>query len=229
MPPGQRFSSSSIELKVQQILQGDPDEIINDTKAMCITRNNLRRFIDGIMLTDECINFYMNLLYERSQRAPQLPKCWFFNTFFYQFLERKLERVHRWTKSIDIFVMDMAFVPIHLGCHWTLATIDFKAKYICYYDSFHENNDEVFELLEKYLKKEYFLKNSCELDFGEWNYGYPESIPSQENGYDCGMFVCKYADYISQSKKLDFDQQVMPYFRKLIILEIAYPDKYFYI
>jgi Ulp1 family protease len=33
------------------------------------------------------------------------------------------ERVQKWTKRVDIFLMDYLFVPIHADTHWSLAVV----------------------------------------------------------------------------------------------------------
>lgn len=33
-----------------------------------------------------------------------------------------------------------------------------------------------------------------------------QEIPQQMNGSDCGMFTCKYADYITKDKPITFTQ-----------------------
>lgn len=45
-------------------------------------------------------------------------------------------------------------------------------------------------------------------------------MPQQTNGYDCGVFVLKYADYIARDAELDFTQSDMPHFRKIIMLDL---------
>lgn len=35
---------------------------------------------------------------------------------------------------------------------------------------------------------------------------YKQDIPQQKNGSDCGVFACKYADYIAKRKPLTFKQ-----------------------
>ncbi|GLD74411.1 sentrin-specific protease 1 [Lates japonicus] len=47
-----------------------------------------------------------------------------------------------------------------------------------------------------------------------------KEIPQQMNGSDCGMFTCKYADYITKDKPITFTQKHMPYFRKRMVWEI---------
>ena len=48
-----------------------------------------------------------------------------------------------------------------------------------------------------------------------------QEIPEQLNGCDCGVFTCKYAEYLSQDKTFDFDQGDMPYFRRRMIWEMV--------
>ena len=38
--------------------------------------------------------------------------------------------------------------------------------------------------------------------------------------YDCGVFMCKTADYLSQEAHLDFTQADMQYFRRRLVVEI---------
>ena len=48
-----------------------------------------------------------------------------------------------------------------------------------------------------------------------------KNIPQQLNGSDCGMFVCKFAEFISRDAAFTFSQQDMPYFRKRMMWEIV--------
>jgi Ulp1 family protease len=52
-----------------------------------------------------------------------------------------------------------------------------------------------------------------------WKY-YPSKCPKQTNSYDCGVFTCKYMEYLSRDKKLDFNQDDMNYFRIQIGAEL---------
>jgi hypothetical protein len=44
--------------------------------------------------------------------------------------------------------------------------------------------------------------------------------PKQTNGSDCGVFVCKYMDYLARHKPISFSQEDICYFRFLIGVEI---------
>lgn len=123
----------------------------------------------------QVINFYMNLLVERSKES-RLPSVNAFNTFFYpKLLKSGYAAVRRWTKKMDIFSKDILLVPVHLGVHWCLAVslrghnsvhnrlaadiavfelsisvsqvVDFRKKSIMYYDSMGGKNNEACKLL----------------------------------------------------------------------------------
>ncbi len=48
-----------------------------------------------------------------------------------------------------------------------------------------------------------------------------KNIPQQMNGSDCGMFACKFAEYLSRDAEVTFSQEDMPYFRKRMVFEIV--------
>lgn len=74
-----------------------------------------------MLFLSQIINFYMNLLMERSKEKG-LPAVHAFNTFFFTKLKTAgYQAVKRWTKKVDIFSVDLLLVPIHLGVHWCLA------------------------------------------------------------------------------------------------------------
>ena len=64
-----------------------------------------------------------------------------FSTFFYpRLMDVGFNAVKRWTKKVDLFSQSLILIPVHLGMHWCLATIDMDAKAIVYYDSMGGNN-----------------------------------------------------------------------------------------
>ena len=48
----------------------------------------------------------------------------------------------------------------------------------------------------------------------------PSDIPLQHNGDDCGVFTCKFADYLWDRLDLDFSQSDMPYFRRRLLADL---------
>jgi len=63
------------------------------------------------------------------------------------------------------------------------------------------------------------------LDEAEWELETVEEIPHQQNGSDCGMFTCKFAEFISRDAKLKHvKQEKMNYYRQRMIYEIIKQD-----
>jgi len=42
----------------------------------------------------------------------------------------------------------------------------------------------------------------------------------QQNGFDCGVFLSKFADYLTADRKLTFSQSNMSYFRQKMIIDM---------
>ena len=57
---------------------------------------------------------------------------------------------------MDLFSYSLVLVPVHLGMHWCLATIDMDTQSIVYYDSMGGNN-KVSVIKGWVLKKECFV------------------------------------------------------------------------
>uniref|UniRef100_A0A4W3H6H0 Ubiquitin-like protease family profile domain-containing protein n=1 Tax=Callorhinchus milii TaxID=7868 RepID=A0A4W3H6H0_CALMI len=203
---------------------GHPDEILSEAFRLTITRKDIQTLNHLNWLNDEVINFYMNLLVVRS-KTKGLPSVHTFNTFFFPKVKSDgYQAVKRWTKKVDVFATNIVLVPVHLGVHWCLAVIDFRKKTITYYDSMGGCNDEACRILLRYLKQESIDKKGKEFDTNGWTLCSKRSqeIPQQMNGSDCGMFTCKYADYITKDRPIKFTQKHMPYFRRRMAWEILH-------
>ncbi|XP_034551168.1 sentrin-specific protease 1 [Notolabrus celidotus] len=216
--------TEEIEDEVNMALRGGSShEVLSEGFGLSLTRKDLQTLSNLNWLNDEVINFYMNLLVERS-KDPNLPSVNTFNTFFYPKLcSSGYSAVRRWTKKTDIFSKDILLVPIHLGVHWCLSVVDFRKKKVLYFDSMGGNNDEACRILFEYLQQESKDKKGKEMDTSGWTLysNKRHEIPQQMNGSDCGMFTCKYADYITKDRPITFTQKHMPYFRRKMVWEIT--------
>lgn len=161
-------------------------------------------------------------------QSAQRLRCHFFSSFFYKKLtgERsgyKYDNVRKWTKRIVLPEYDFCFVPINISqTHWCLASINFKGKRIQYYDSLGGDDNGVLQHLLQYVCDEFEDKHGPQVNRHEWQLEVvkKEMVPQQENGYDCGVFTIKLADYLSEGRPLVFTQRDMSYFRQRILLEI---------
>ncbi|KAK3557011.1 hypothetical protein QTP70_022917, partial [Hemibagrus guttatus] len=200
----------------------DPDLILSSAFKLRITQRDLATLQEGSWLNDEVINFYLNLVMAREQEAGGR-KVYCFSTFFFpKLLGGGHAAVRRWTKAVDLFLYDLILIPLHLGVHWSLAVVDFRAKSVRSYDSMGQRHDDICNLLLMYIKEEYEVKKGKDLEILKWTVTslHATEVPQQKNGSDCGVFVCKYADYIARGRPFTFRQCHMPYFRKVMIWEI---------
>lgn len=217
--------TEEMEKEIKNVFRnGNQDEVLSEAFRLTITRKDIQTLNHLNWLNDEIINFYMNMLMERSKEKG-FPSVHAFNTFFFTKLKTAgYQAVKRWTKKVDVFSADILLVPIHLGVHWCLAVVDFRKKSITYYDSMGGINNEACRILLQYLKQESVDKKRKEFDTNGWQLFSKKSqeIPQQMNGSDCGMFACKYADCITKDRPINFTQQHMPYFRKRMVWEILH-------
>ncbi|NWQ72361.1 SENP1 protease, partial [Neopipo cinnamomea] len=108
--------TEEMEKEIKSVFRvGNQDEVLSEAFRLTITRKDIQTLNNLNWLNDEIINFYMNLLMERSKEKG-LPAVHAFNTFFFTKLRSAgYGAVKRWTKKVDIFSVDLLLVPIHLG------------------------------------------------------------------------------------------------------------------
>lgn len=132
--------------------------------------------------------------------------------------------VRRWTteRKLGYFLRecDKIFVPIHKEIHWCLAIINVKDQKFQYLDSLGGFDTHVLKVLARYFMDEVKDKSGDHIDVGSWKQEFVEDLPEQENGWDCGVFMIKYADFYSRGLGLHFNQEHMPYFRLRTAKEI---------
>ncbi|XP_067892298.1 sentrin-specific protease 2-like [Heterodontus francisci] len=219
-----QFTEKMVEEVRKALDYGESDEVLSTGFKLRITRKDIGTLCNYNWLNDEVINFYMCLIMERSKEAC-FPRVYAFNTFFYLKLHTGGYRtVKQWTKGIDLFEKDLILVPVHLGVHWCLTVADLRKKLILHLDSMGQWNDDVCCTLLRYLQEERKSKKGQHLDSSEWVLRSMRSheVPQQMNGSDCGVFVCKYADYIARDEQITFTQHDIPYFRMKMVWEILH-------
>ncbi|XP_031622803.1 sentrin-specific protease 1-like isoform X2 [Contarinia nasturtii] len=211
--------------RVHQLISGrDSGTVLISKFNLSVTRHDIQtlQWNPLTWLNDEVINFYMELLAERSRNNDKLPKVHGMNTFFLKrLLENGYSGVRRWTRKVDIFAHDVIPVPVHKGIHWCMAIIHLKNKTIKYYDSMGAPNNQVLSALFEYLKAESLDKKKVDLDMTGWKTENVRNIPQQENGSDCGVFSCMYAEFVTRNRPIVFTQQHMQYFRMKMVHEIC--------
>ncbi|KAK7289935.1 hypothetical protein RIF29_03985 [Crotalaria pallida] len=204
--------------------------VTHESSNIEISAEKFQCLRQGAWLNDEVINLYLELLKEREKREPKkFLKCHFFNTFFYKKLISgrggyDFKSVRRWTSQrklgYGLAECDKIFVPIHKEIHWCLAVINKKDQKFQYLDSLKGMDNQVLKVLARYYMDEVKDKTGEDIDVSSWEKELVEDLPEQENGFDCGVFMIKYADFYSRGLGLCFNQEHMPYFRRRTAKEI---------
>ena len=110
----------------------------------------------------------------------------------------------------SVFDLDLLFFPANISnAHWTLAVIDLKKQEFLYYDSMGGRRPDILEHLAHWLMDESRDKRGVEIDVSQWRRVYPSNIPTQTNGFDCGLFSLMYADRLSMGLPFEFNQRDM--------------------
>ncbi|VDD80927.1 unnamed protein product [Mesocestoides corti] len=223
------LSDDQVEFVMKTLRSAGPDTVLVNNYRLAVTQRELLTLTGTNWLSDMVINFYMQLLHHRSKRLhesnPSLPRVAVMNTFFYPKLVSGTgyAGVRRWTRSISLFDHDLVLIPIHdRGIHWCLAAGDLRKKTLTFYDSMGGENDLCLETLLSYLDSESRDKRQRPLeDMAAWkkiNTG--SSVPQQNNGCDCGVFLCTFAEFLSRDADFKFSQADMPDIRLRMKYEI---------
>ena len=196
-------------------------EIVLQSEGLLVKRESMWRILNSEWLNDEVINFFFRSLEKRDDEWCQdvrgKKRSVFFNTHFIAALmqedsdnknERGVpnhERVKNWPR-LDIFECEKIFIPVHVDrIHWTLIVVFVEAKKIRYYDSMFNGSGRYLDGIMTWLKAEHLEKKGQLLpDIGGFQLEIVNDCPQQSNSVDCGVFVCAYADFLSQDLPIDF-------------------------
>lgn len=209
-------SDQRIEEQIEFIEAYDEDQIIIENFQMRVIASNLWTLTRSECLDDVIINFYLQMISERSLNSIGYPKVYCFNSLMFSRIKNKLneqkfkKELSEWTNHIDIFEFDFLFFPHHIdGNHWALTVADVKEQTIVYYDSMHLWGAKEMEMVNDYLQLEHADKKNKEMS-GLWNRKNAKQfmhVPKQQNDIDCGVYMLLFAERISRRvTEMDFKQ-----------------------
>jgi hypothetical protein len=165
-------------------------------------------------LNDTVIDYYFNLL------LLDQPSYFSFSSYFYTSLNTKgIATVEKWYSKSNIFGYKKIFVPVLVSNHWILVVIDIETSRLILYDSFSSNYNQILNQIALFLTHMYKFYYNTELS---WNFEiiHARSLPRQKNSYDCGMYVCKFAEFIINKREFTFSDNDMPRYRRKMVLSI---------
>ncbi len=221
--------------RLERRYRGEPKRVVVDAYSTTVTMADLKLLKDEVWLNDTVIMFWLSWWAERigaactahrtaKPTAPPVegaPRSWIYNTFFYKKLSEKggFKNVQTWLpqkENIDLFKdLDLILVPVNVvNNHWYLAVIDFRTKSTRVYDSLNNGSTHAgtHARLQGWLADAWDAQNpdTERYDLGEWRVEAPDANrPTQDNSYDCGVFTCLYAAYLTLNKPFNFSQADM--------------------
>lgn len=219
---------------------GPANEVLRQIGGESVTRASMQKLAPGQWVGDEAITCFLLGLAKRDEELcradPNLKRSHFFNSFFMTKLLNEghdtkdgvyeYKNVKRWSKKVpgkDIFKLDKIIFPINEGrMHWVCAVVFVQEKRIQFYDSMGADGMVYLESLFQYIQDEHKAKHGGPLpDVDDWKLvPCTQDTPRQGNGFDCGVFLCTFADFVSMGYPLTFTQQHINKCRKRIALSI---------
>ncbi len=171
-----------------------------------LSQSDINLLLPKQWLNDNIINLYFTFIQKQSPKKTMvLSSHWF----------KKLENgynydsVRKWSLRTGLRILDVHYVLIPINItnkHWCLAVINVKDKTFEFHDPFGGSKNlprNLFQIMQNYLQDE--VKNygtqQESLNLTEWmTIINKKTYPKQQNNYDCGVFICLYADYISNNR-----------------------------
>lgn len=173
-------------------------------------------------IDDTVVDGYMELIEERSKASNTAFHA--FSSYFISSVRATLDsESQRWDKHRNIFKFTTLLIPVHQINHWYLMVYDVKKNRIGIFDSTVkslDNYDEDINILVTYLKIQHIKRTGSELAPPHQVVIDPKRSPQQENGVDCGVFMCVSAEFIARGKTPRFKQADIAYFRLKIAAEL---------
>ena len=129
----------------------------------------------------------------------------FFSSFFLQriaaFVGRGFDETaaRRWAAKCpggDILSLESIFVPVHVSnCHWAFAVITPENMTISYFDSLGGTGISYLRILRRFV----IVGAGDRTDIRMWRLreGNSSSMPQQENGFDCGVYMCAMVRFLA--------------------------------
>jgi len=199
------------------------------THYVSIRQDDKDRLCPGQFLNDSLVDFWMRWI-SRGEPQGKDSDVHFFTSHFMTTLKKDGPKaVYSWTakKNIDVFKKKFIFVPVNADLHWSLcvvvnpgliantfedALVPMTAEHPCilFLDSLKMHSKHNYaKHIRKWLNFQWkrlgkgkvhgvtpFRDDTMRLK--------SPKIPYQENGCDCGVFVCRYAYNLYKMKHLKF-------------------------
>ena len=186
------------------------DELLMKGTNFVLYESELERLKPPQFLSDEIINAYMQLVSEKYRDV------FFFDTFFHQSLEENGFNSKRSYAKINPFTSRKWIMPINFqNCHWILLHLNLENIHkgqilMDLHDSATKMNyvyDIQTDEIRKYIK--FMFEKYEQSKLSKFNLvlrNVSSTLPQQQNGFDCGVFVLGYSICLAAQKNIEFSQ-----------------------
>ena len=200
-------SAINTQEKVEKvnIQRGPVNEKLN--KRLDLIRQDFQSLLGRAYINDRIIDVYLRLIRERNDADPSLPGIYVCSSHqFTRMITRGLGDTLNVYRE-DLRTKELILFPIHNDqiFHWSLIVVETSTKIVYYFDSIPRQriHSPAPRTIKKYMEKHYENRG----EKVSFKIKRREDAPIQENGYDCGVFVCQYAERIARRSSLNFSQK----------------------
>lgn len=188
-----------------------------------LTRESIRTLVPPAWLNDEVVNAFVQLLRERSgcRVDAAAGPVFFFNSFFYSKLFEGdvycYAAVSRWTRRVNVFRKEKIFIPVNVHrAHWMTVMIEPRRGLMSLYDSMGNTVPAVKQVLFRWLQDEASSRGEAAR---QWS-AVQQQCRQQDNSNDCGVYMLKSMDFLSQGRALTELRLSTAYYRRRIAAEL---------
>jgi hypothetical protein len=145
--------------------------------------------------------------------------------------ELEFDALQAMHEDAAIFNYTRIYIPVQRPGHWSLLEIDNSTRTITYIDSLYRGGDEYIGVLETYLHKLEVVRTRTQAD--SWNrrtttFGAAQcrssvQVPRQNNGNDCGVYLCSIADLLEREQDIrQINPTLIPQARQQLYLSMIH-------
>ena len=188
------------------------------TGQVALTTKDYMRLSPKVWLNDNVLNLWMLLITRAQPSDVHVVSSHFFTKLCLQ----GPKEVESWSKKIDVFQKRIVIIPINKNFHWSLcvlinpAALTMRSEYknispfLLFFDSCRLHSRRRIEShIFGWLNFEYCrLKEGGTQAVLKTLHRLTPKVPLQKNGYDCGVFVLKYAQAICKLKSSHIDYSI---------------------
>jgi hypothetical protein len=198
--------------------------------GIALSVGDFKRLTEKEWLNDSVVDVFMGLEARKLENTNK--KNVYLNQFFFTaVIPKLLEKygnglnINRRTEYLEMLDYERIFIPVNVGrYHWYLIVVDVNAKRIQCYDSIAQRHTEdlnqVLLALIKLFPTKVNSKSWTVREHEIFNHEGGLVSPQQRNAYDCGVFTCMAAVFLSRGLPLLYSQRYMSTFRTRISLAL---------